>query len=399
MEEKGISRRGFIRGSAQVLGSALIASNLIGDTAPTRDKEKSLVFRVRNSPRPLGENYHKGFEALLDLMGKNGLKFYKTTKPGNNSGPEGIIAKDDLVLIKVNGQWRYRGTTNSDVIRGLIQRILDHPDGFEGEIVIFDNGQGEGSLAGDAHGWGHYPDTKVHANAEDELHSFTYLADEVFDGKNVSCYLLDDIREIFISADDHKTDGYRRLNDVSYPCFTTAAGKRCELKEGIWTRQPVYAQNLKLINVPVLKHHQGCGVTACLKNFYGVLSMDDGFRRPRHYDLLGKHTGKMISSVRAPVLNILDCIWVSLVNHYGFPAENTHRLNELLASTDPVALDYWASKYILSTLEREEHHPDEFEPLRNYLADAATVINTYGGIGGKKVKMRDENIRLIEYAF
>jgi UDP-N-acetylglucosamine:LPS N-acetylglucosamine transferase len=31
------------------------------------------------------------------------------------------------------------------------------------------------------------------------------------------------------------TDGYRRYEDVSYPCFTTPGGRRVELREGIWT--------------------------------------------------------------------------------------------------------------------------------------------------------------------
>ena len=59
-----------------------------------------------------------------------------------------------------------------------------------------------------------------------------YLVDEVFKGKPVSAYLLDPIRGNFISADDHATDGYRRLENVSYPCFTTKRGTRVEVQEG-----------------------------------------------------------------------------------------------------------------------------------------------------------------------
>jgi hypothetical protein len=46
---------------------------------------------------------------------------------------------------------------------------------------------------------GRYPDTGVHANAEEESHSFSYLVDAVFDDSRVSKYLLDPIRETFIS--------------------------------------------------------------------------------------------------------------------------------------------------------------------------------------------------------
>ena len=55
-----------------------------------------------------------------------------------------MIEADDVVLIKVNAQWKYRGCTNSDLIRGLIQRIREHPGGFRGEVVIIENGQGRG---------------------------------------------------------------------------------------------------------------------------------------------------------------------------------------------------------------------------------------------------------------
>ncbi|NIS67252.1 MAG: hypothetical protein GTO05_19210, partial [Gemmatimonadales bacterium] len=65
------------------------------------------------------------------------------------SGRKGLIAADDVVLIKVNAQWKYRGCTNSDVVRGLIQRVLDHPDGFAGEVVLIENGQGWGSFGCD----------------------------------------------------------------------------------------------------------------------------------------------------------------------------------------------------------------------------------------------------------
>jgi len=70
-------------------------------------------------------------------MGNQGLPFYRSSQETLLSGPSGLIEPNDVVLIKVNAQWKYHGCTNSDLIRGLIQRILDHPDGFNGEVVIF----------------------------------------------------------------------------------------------------------------------------------------------------------------------------------------------------------------------------------------------------------------------
>jgi hypothetical protein len=361
---------------------------------------KSNIFRVTDCPIPSGlENTHDGVDALLNLMGNYGVRLYRTNNNAKIGGNDGLIDKSDVVLVKVNAQWKYRGCTNSDVIRGLIQRILDHPDGFDGEIVLFENGQGGGSLACDSMWGGQYPDTKVHANAENESHSFSYLVDTVFADSRVTQYLLDPIREIFISNDDHSTDGYRKRFNISYPCFTTTKGNRIELKDGLWNGTS-YDQNIKLINVPVLKHHNGCGITGALKNFYGVLSMSDGKHSERHYKSLGEHCGDMIAKVRPPILNILDCIWVTQVSWAGYPPEYTTRLNQLLASIDPVALDYWAAKHILYPIDKnEEHHPDKFDILRSHLLSARDVINSEGGIYGHEVTFDESKINPINLKY
>ena len=105
------------------------------------EREKSDIYRITDCPIPTGlENYHKGLDALLKLMGRHGLKLHRTDKDTDIGGKGGFVDKSDVVLIKVNAQWKYRGCTNSNVIRGLIERILEHPDGFDGEIVLFENG-------------------------------------------------------------------------------------------------------------------------------------------------------------------------------------------------------------------------------------------------------------------
>jgi hypothetical protein len=326
-----------------------------------------------------GGNYHAGVESLLHWMGRSGLKFYRSSQGTIVSGPAGLIDAGDVVLIKVNAQWKYRGCTNSDLIRGLIQRVLDHPDGFHGEVVLLENGQGRGSLNCDTQSG--YSDSLAHANANDETHTFLYLVNQVFRNPRVSSYLLDPIRTVFIPAGDHSTQGYRIFENVSYPCFTTAGGRRVELKEGVWDGRE-YRQNLKIINVPVLKHHDegGSEITASLKHVYGIISMDDGLVNFRHYQGLGETCGKMMVSVRAPVLNILDSIWVSHLSLSGYPATTTFRANQILASQDPVALDYWAAKYILYPLDNNlRHHPD-FSGIDKWLTESRDIINARGGL-------------------
>lgn len=398
---KNETRLDFTRGRRQFIrrlgGMAMFFAlgNSVLEVKGMESDARNKVFKVSNCPVPQGQDLHEGLEALLDLMSWKGLNLYQTEGKAERGGSQGLVGKGDVVLIKVNAQWKYKGCTNSDLIRGLIRRILDHPEGFEGEVVIFENGQGEGALDGNPHAWGRYADRDVHVNAEDDRHSIEYLVDEIFKDARVSCYLLDDVRGNFISDNDHEADGYRKTALASYPCFTTRNGTRIELREGIWTGSG-YSPNLKLINVPVLKRHDGCGVTACLKHYYGVLSMS---YRPvnYHYEDLGRAVGELMTQVRGPVLNILDCVWVSPKNHYGRP-EEAQRLNILTASVDPVALDYWASKYVLYPTDRNpELNPDLFSPFADYLKQAKQSINAAGGVLGRPVTFGDDNTDLVTY--
>lgn len=373
MFRKGISRRDFLKLTAAAACLSLIPPFPKKISAQTPGNNE--LFWVTNIPETMENgNLHSGIDGLLNLMGNNGLKFYRSPDGSNESGPLGMIASNDVVLIKVNAQWKYRGCTNSDLIRGLIQRVLDHPEGFTGEIVVFENGQGRGSLHCDTMG-GEYP-IGVHANAEDESHSFAYLVDTIFNDPRVSYYLLDPIRTIMIGPNEHNTDGYRTYENVSYPCFTTTGGHRVELREGIWNGSS-FSQNLRLINVPVLKHHDtdGSEITASLKHFYGVLSMADGQSGFRHYSGLGETCGKMVASVRTPVLNIIDAIWVSHGSLGGYPKATTTRINQIIASQDPVALDHWAAKYILYPINGNQRHHPSFPGILTWLNSAELTIN------------------------
>ncbi|MBN2409401.1 MAG: DUF362 domain-containing protein [Candidatus Aminicenantes bacterium] len=380
----GLSRRDFFR----ALGAGLTIPYLGKLNRLPRVQTaavKNDLFWVKHIPDhpfydPGRQNHHIGLDSLLYLMGDKGLRFYRSSSGHPFAGPSGLIAADDVVLIKVNAQWKHRGCTNSDLIRGLIQRVLDHPDGFHGEVVIVENGQGRGSFRCDTSA-AYGGDKTVHANANDESHHYLYLVNTVFNDARVSAYLLDPIRGTFIGDNDHAKDGYRKFENVSYPCFTTVGGRRVELKEGVW-QAGVHRGNLKLINVPVLKHHDtgGSEITAGLKHVYGLVSMDDGQSSFRHYSGLGETCGKMMVSVRTPVLNIIDAIWVSHDTLGGYPAGTTFRANQLLAGQDPVAADYWAAKYILYPVDGNfRHHPD-FLGISRWLKDAENTINGRGGL-------------------
>ncbi len=397
-----VTRREFIKG-VTATGALACVSGFVGIRQAFSNGAKSRVFRVSECPVHDGQLRHLGLDALLDLLADNGVAFYRTTGTHPWGGPGGIIDTDDVVLIKVNCQWKCRGTTNTDVLRGLIYRILQHPDGFDGEVVIFENGQGRGSfdgLTGFGSTYAPWPeiDNGVYVNAEEEnVLTVDFLVNTVFRDDPVSSYLLDPVRSIFISDSDHTTDGYRSVSDVSYPCFTSAGGHRIELLEGIWNGAG-HDTNLKLLNVPVLKTHGGTGITGVLKHSYGILSMGDGYSGIRHYSESGTQCGKMWSLVRPPDLNILDCIWVSHEALRGYPPETTHRTDILLGGVDPVALDYYGSKHVLYPLggsRAGEHDPDSFSGLINHLTGARDFINNNGGIQGDLARMGDDNIEVL----
>src|SRR5450756_1080381 len=82
----------------------------------------------------------------------------------------------------------------------------------------------------------------------------------------------------------------------------------------------------QLSTLPVLKHHDvgGSEITGAVKHVYGILSMSDGHSAERHYQGLGAACGKMFASVRPPVLDIIDAIWVSHLALTGYNLSLIH---------------------------------------------------------------------------
>jgi hypothetical protein len=290
---------------------------------------------------------------LIDLMGQHGLLFYKSDTSGTNKGPNGLIARDDIVLIKINEEWPQRGGTNTDVLKELIQAIVNHPDVFIGEIVVVDNGQWQGSM--------NWPQS----NAEDITQSTQDVVDMFSPYYNVSTYTWRAIRGVQVNeyVDGDMTDGYVVYDTpdpqtglyVSYPKFKTEFGTYISFKYGIWNGTG-YENKLKVINLPVLKSHKWYGVTAALKHYMGVQSEGSfvsGGLANGHECVATGGMGVLMIETKVPTLNIIDSIWINAnpppadMAGPSTPYSYATRVNVLLASTDPVALDYWAAKHVL----------------------------------------------------
>ena len=95
-------------------------------------------------------------------------------------------------------------------------------------------------------------------------------------------------------------------------------------------------------NVPVLKHHSGALMTACMKNLMGVV-WDRGFY---HRNDLHQAIADFLT-LRPPTLNILDAYHPMVRNGpRGTSVEDLVEMRTLLASTDIVAIDAAAARML-----------------------------------------------------
>ncbi len=311
---------------------------------------RAQVFSVTDCAQdPVGDRF-AGLDNMLQLMANHGLKIYRSHAGSALSGLDGIIAADDVVILKINYQWGERGGTNTDLLRGLIRALVEHPDGFSGEIVVCENAQFNSTDSFD----------RAFNNAQDNgLSPHDVVTHFQGLGYPVSQYDWTPIRytEVAEYSDGNVTDGYvvypydsTLHGAISYPKFQLDSGTMISLRDGIWdpVGQTYDRDRLKFINLPVLKSHSATyGATACVKHSMGVVTreLSTSSHSAIRYGLLGALHGE----IRPPDLNILDCIWVNANPNDGpwtsYGAAT--RLDQLVASTDPVAADIWAVTEVL----------------------------------------------------
>lgn len=317
-----------------------------------------------------------GVDALVAAMEQHASPFFETP-----SAPAGVVGSDDVVVIKINNQWGAQGdgdgvgrmSTNADVLKGLIWRILQHPEGFSGEIVVAENTQGANA------NWDTTP-----ANAQDQNQSYLDVATAYqSQGYPVSLSTWDDLAGRLVSggavdapgypageyAGGDADDAYILLEDaaasgaeeLSYPKFRTAQGTAVSMRYGVYAGGAYHADRLTLINMPVLKKHGMAASTIAWKNLIGFVTIADEGRRygdwdtmhdfywgytagaNREYGLLGRE----MALIRAPDLNLVDAIWVAVDDNTG---GNAVRQDVIVASTDPFAVDWYSSEYLLRSL-------------------------------------------------
>ena len=133
-----------------------------------------------------------------------------------------------------------------------------------------------------------------------------------------------------------------------------------------------------LINVPVLKDHDGAGVTIALKNMYGVIHNPNKYHpngcNPYIADL------NMLPEIRSRMrLTICDATTAQYEGGPAYKPEHSWKENALIVSQDPVAMDHTGWQIIerkraengLKTLEGDGRAP-------HYIATAADAEHRLG---------------------
>ncbi len=342
--------------------------------------DPSDLFFVQNASREKG-NMDLAISSLIELMETQELYFYK-----NASLSSGLIGNNDVVILKVNGQWPYNGGTNTDLVKSVIKAIVGHPDGFTGEVVITDNGQGQGSM------------NHAQTNSYYRDQSNTEVAG-LFGSHHVSAFLWDTLRSRTVDDfnDGDFRDGYVRNSTwhsdtkifTSYPKFKTEHGTYISFKKGVWDNTTGFdSDRFKVINMPVLKSHFIYGVTGCVKHYMGV---PQGFIASsihpsiphEHFSIAQGGLATLMVETRAPILNILDMIWVNAnplessskrgpYGNYGY----TTYTDIIGASQDPVALDYWTAKNVLMSVAMLSY--DTFSSLDPDYEPSSPQYDGYG---------------------
>ena len=299
-------------------------------------------------------------DTLLLIMEAQGTYLYKTS-----THPSGIVGSNDIVIIKGSFQWDFRNTTSTDRIKGLIWQILQHPDGFTGEILVGDNTQWA-SIGEDDN------------NSEDTQQSIVDVVN-TFHSKGYPVHLFRwaDIMNNVVTeySDGDYNDGYtyEPISKITYPKFKSPAGNYISLKYGIWneTTQTYNHDRLCIIDFPVLKAHGWTGATLAIKNWIGVLTV--AYQNERYGGSDNMHQNYFfgeyalpakVMQVTYPKLTIIDAAWTNPERNYGNIAI---QLKMLLGSTDPFAASWYAAKYMLTPVAYypEKTNPDNVGGLYN----------------------------------
>jgi len=363
--------------------------------------QKSVPPKLTSTPlinlyRALNGTPAQNLTKIMELMG----------------GIEGITGPYDVVVIKPNVQWWNQGVPNLSALNTFVDLIMDRAGGFDGEVVIAENCH-RGLQPWEHAGW----HATFSRNSDlSSIQNFNDLSNHLkkkYGDRFSTCHWVDvdsGNNRVFspaegtgyvycdgtggvplISFDNGGQGDNHRAVIMSYPVFKTDRGTVIDFKNGIWEKGAYTKQPLKFINFAALNHHSTyCGATSAVKNYLGISDLSGGadpFNKGKltggYYNfhsfpfnkwspgpkpgMLGAEIAVFMNTVRKADLNITTAEWVGMASRTEPPVAHTRAV---LASKDPVALDYHATKYILFPNSKcKIHSPDDKKsPLHQYLA-------------------------------
>lgn len=373
-----------------------IAFGLNSMTNPTINPKKSknvkaAVFRAING------NPVQNLKKVIEMMG----------------GIKNFIGADDIVVIKPNLQWWNHGAPNISAAAALVSMIMKYPGGFSGEVILAENcHRGASPWKSDGSGWAHlfernsglegiknYNDLSIHLKKKYQSQITICHWIDVDDGARRVYGPNDGIGYVYcdgtggiplISYNNGENGRNFREVIMTYPIFKTDSGTMIDFKNGVWENGSYTEQPLKFINFAALNHHSSyCGATCAIKNYLGVSDLSggadpqsNGKLTKKHHNfhsfpfnkwsagptlgMIGAEVGIFLNTIRRADLNIISAEWVGITSRVQPPLARTRAI---VASTDPVALDYHASKYLLAPNSKIWfHNPDNPKsPLHQYL--------------------------------
>ena len=214
---------------------------------------------------------------------------------GAMGGMQRFVRPGDRVVVKPNIGWdrspAQAGNTHPLVVKGLVKQALA---AGAGQVLVFDRTCNE----------------------------------------ERRCYVNSGIRAALEEIDDRRLRLFHP-DERKYVPVDIERGKAVQ-------RLEIYRDALEAdcyINVPVAKHHGLSGLTLGLKNSMGVL----GGRRGSMHHNLGQKLADLATVVR-PKLTVIDATRILLRNGpQGGSLDDVRALDTIIASTDPVAADAYAT--------------------------------------------------------
>lgn len=396
------SRRAFLKKIVMAGGAVALGQKSFARPLPLREKADEVRSTVYRAVNGMPDN---NLVKVIEMMG----------------GIQKIIGSEDVVVIKANVQWWNQGAPNLAALSTFVDLILNRPGGFNGEVVLAENcHRGVSPWKAIESGWNprfernsnlhntnNYNELSRHLKKKcKERFSTSHWVDvraggsRVFGPADGSGYVYcDGSGEVpLITCENGIAGKGHRVTIMTYPVFTTDRGTVVDFKNGVWQKGAYTGQPLRFVNLAALNHHSVyCGATSAVKNYLGISDLsggpdpDSGGRLTADYfnfhsfsydkwgpgpdtGMLGAEIAVFMNTIRKADLNITTGEWVGLASRTEPPVAHTRAV---LACTDPVALDYHATKYLLYPNSRASiHNPDdEKSPLHQYLVKCAE----YGG--------------------